>query len=208
VVSGSDRALKRLFDILLSASGLILSSPLWLLIALAIKAEDGGPVFYGHKRVGKDGRLFRAYKFRSMIPDAEREVGPIQAAYDDPRVTRVGRILRGSAMDELPQLWSILKGDMSFVGPRALRPREIEVNGAGGAISLKSIPGYQERLRVQPGLTGIAQVYAPRNLGRHCKFRYDLLYIRRQSLWLDLRLILASFWITARRKWESEEDKI
>ena len=208
MVSGSDRALKRLFDILLSASGLILSSPLWLLIALAIKAEDGGPVFYGHKRVGKDGRLFRAYKFRSMIPDAEREVGPIQAAYDDPRVTRVGRILRGSAMDELPQLWSILKGDMSFVGPRALRPREIEVNGAGGAISLKSIPGYQERLRVQPGLTGIAQVYAPRNLARHCKFRYDLLYIKRQSLWLDLRLILASFWITARGKWESEEDKI
>lgn len=208
MVSGSDRAVKRLFDILLSASGLILSSPLWLLIAIAIKVEDGGPVFYGHKRVGKDGRLFRAYKFRSMIPDAESEVGPIQAAYDDPRVTRVGRILRGSAMDELPQLWSILKGDMSFVGPRALRPREIEVNGAGEAISLKSIPGYQERLKVQPGLTGIAQVYAPRNLPRHCKFRYDLLYIKRQSLWLDLRLILASFWITARGKWESEEDKI
>ena len=208
MVSGPDRAVKRLFDIFLAGFGLVLSFPLWLLIAVAIKMEDGGPIFYGHERVGKDGRLFWTYKFRSMLPDAERGVGPIQAAYGDPRVTRVGKILRGSATDELPQLWSILKGDMSFVGPRALRPREIEVDGAGKAIPLESIPGYQERLRVQPGLTGIAQVYAPRNLSRHCKFRYDLLYIQRQSFWLDFRLILASFWITARRKWESEEDKI
>lgn len=199
---------KRLIDILLSAAGLILSSPLWLIIALGIKAEDRGPIFYAHDRVGKNGRLFRAYKFRSMIPDAEKGAGPLQAAYDDPRVTRVGRILRSSAMDELPQLWSILKGNMSFVGPRALRPREIEADGAGEAIPLESIPGYQERIQVRPGLTGIAQVYAPRNISRRCKFRYDLLYIKRGSFWLDLRLILASFWITARGKWESEKDKI
>jgi len=200
--------LKFLFDILLSAAGLILSSPLGLLIALAIKWEDGGPLFYAQERVGKEGRFFRAYKFRSMVPNAEEGTGPLQAAYEDPRTTRIGRLLRATAMDELPQLWSILKGDMSFVGPRALRPQEIEVNTDGEAIPLESIPGYQERLKVRPGLTGIAQVYAPRNLPRCHKFRYDLLYIKRRSFWLDLKLILASFWITARGRWESEEDKI
>jgi lipopolysaccharide/colanic/teichoic acid biosynthesis glycosyltransferase len=200
--------LKRLFDLLLSAAGLVLSFPLWLIIAAAIKAEDGGPLFYGQERVGRGGRLFRAYKFRSMIPEAEKGVGPIQAAYGDPRATRVGRLLRATAMDELPQLWSILKGDMSFVGPRALRPQEIEVNARGEAIALEAIPGYHQRLQVRPGLTGIAQVYAPRNLPRRHKFRYDLLYLKKRTFWLDLKLIFASFWVTARGRWESEQEKL
>src|SRR6185369_10442986 len=100
--------------------------------ALAMKLDDAGPVFYMQDRVGRGGRLFNAFKFRSMIPDADAEFGPLQAQASDVRITRVGRILRAAAMDELPQLWNIFKGDMSFVGPRALRPEEIEVHDTGG----------------------------------------------------------------------------
>lgn len=118
--------LKRLFDIGLSSLGLIGSSPLWVLFFVAIKLEDRGPVFYSQGRVGKGDRIFKALKFRSMIPDAEKHTGAVWASENDPRVTKVGRILRATAMEELPQLWNIFKGDMSFVGPRALRPEEIE----------------------------------------------------------------------------------
>ncbi len=111
-------------------------------------------------------------------------------------------------MDELPQLWNIFKGDMSFVGPRALVPEEIEVNGQGKAVPLEKIPGYEARHRVKPGLTGVAQVYAARDIPRRHKFRYDLLYIRRQSFWLDLKLILLSFRITFRGKWEHRGRKL
>ena len=193
---------KRALDIVLAGAGLIGSSPLWLLLAAIIKLEDGGPVFYSQERVGEGGRVFRAYKFRSMIPDAERNVGALQASANDSRVTRIGRLMRATAMDELPQLWSIFRGDMSFVGPRALRPGEIEATGDGGFEALEDVPGYEERHSVRPGLTGIAQIYAPRDIPRRHKFKYDLLYVRRQSVWLDLRLILLSFWITARGSWE------
>ncbi len=198
--------LKRAFDAALAGSGLVLSSPVWLLCAAAIKLEDGGPVFYSQARIGKTGRIFRALKFRSMRPDAEAGVGAIQAREGDPRVTRVGRMLRATAMDELPQLWNILRGDMSFVGPRALRPDEIEVE-RGGAVPIHAVPGYASRITVRPGLTGIAQIYAPRDVPRRQKFRYDRLYIRRQSMWLDLRLILLSFWISLLGTWESRGRK-
>src|SRR5439155_1123868 len=125
----------------------------------------------------------------------------------DARFTRVGRILRATAMDELPQLWNIFRGDMSFVGPRALRPEEIDVDGAGASIALEAIPGFAERVSVQPGLTGIAQIYAPRDVSRRQKFRFDRLYIKRQSLLLDVRLIALSFWITFRGTWETREKK-
>src|SRR5262245_23552646 len=115
---------KRLFDVLLSGAGLIASSPLWALIAAAIKLESLGPVFYTQRRVGEGGRHLNAIKFRSMVANAEAGVGPVQATAHDPRVTRVGRMLRATALDELPQLWNIFRGDMSFVGPRALRPNE------------------------------------------------------------------------------------
>jgi lipopolysaccharide/colanic/teichoic acid biosynthesis glycosyltransferase len=121
--------MKRLFDIFLSSIGLIGSARLWIVFALAIKLEDRGPVFYRQERVGKNGRIFKALKFRSMIPDAEKHTGAVWASENDPRVTKVGRILRATAMDELPQLLNIFKGDMSFVGPRALRPQEREVHG-------------------------------------------------------------------------------
>jgi len=195
--------LKRLLDVALSGTGLLVSAPVWPIIAAAIRLETPGPVFYAQARVGERGRIFDALKFRSMIQDAERGTGPLQATDDDPRVTRVGRTLRASALDELPQLWNIFRGDMSFVGPRALRPEEIDPDSRGAAVPLDSIPGFAERVSVRPGLTGVAQIYAPRDVARRQKFRFDRLYIRRQSVLLDIRLILVSFWITFRGKWES-----
>ena len=192
---------KRALDVLLAGSGLIVSAPLWAAIAAAIKLESPGPVFFGQARVGERGRTFQALKFRSMVEDAERD-GPRQASEHDPRVTRVGRVLRATAMDELPQLWNIFRGDMSFVGPRALRPGELEVKGGGEVVALEAVPGFEERTSVRPGLTGLAQIYAPRDVLRYQKFRYDKLYVRRQSFALDIRLILLSFWITARGTWE------
>ena len=199
--------MKRLLDIALSGAGLAASAPLWLLISAVIKLEDGGPVFFSQERVGQDGHKFAALKFRSMIVNAEAHTGPVQSAINDPRTTRVGRVLRATAMDELPQLWNILRGDMSFVGPRALRPGEIEVNGSGVLERLEDVPGFADRCLVRPGLTGVAQIYAPRDVVRRHKFRYDRFYIRRQSFCFDLRLILLSFWITFRGKWEARHRK-
>jgi lipopolysaccharide/colanic/teichoic acid biosynthesis glycosyltransferase len=198
---------KRLFDLALAALGLLASAPLWPCVALAIKLDDGGPVFYGQHRAGQGGRAFKSWKFRSMVPDSDERFGPLQARSGDARVTRVGRVLRATALDELPQLWNIFKGDMSFVGPRALVPEEIEVHGDAAPVPLEKIPGYEERHRVRPGLTGLAQIYADRDVPRRCKFRYDLLYIKKQTFWLDLKLIALSFWITARGKWEARGQK-
>jgi lipopolysaccharide/colanic/teichoic acid biosynthesis glycosyltransferase len=202
-----NRTAKRALDVALSGLGLLMSAPLWALMAAAIKLDTGGPVFYAQPRVGQGGRIFRVFKFRSMIDDAEKNTGPMPAGEDDPRVTRVGRILRATAMDELPQLWNIFRGDMSFVGPRALRPEEIDRDTAGRAVPLHAVPGFSARSAVPPGLTGIAQIYAPRDVSRRQKFRFDRLYVRRQSMRLDLRLILLSFWITARGTWERREKK-
>lgn len=200
--------MKRLFDIVVAGAGLLVLSPVALLIAIAIKLDDGGPVFFRQDRVGLGGRVFPAFKFRSMVTDAERHTGAVQATVGDPRVTRVGRVLRATAFDELPQLWNILRGDMSVVGPRPLRPGEADTTAAGVLLPLDAIPGYEARHRVRPGLTGLAQIYAPRDLPRTGKFRYDLLYQRRAGLWLDVRLILLSFWITARGRWEDRGSKL
>jgi lipopolysaccharide/colanic/teichoic acid biosynthesis glycosyltransferase len=199
--------LKRGFDIALSGAGLIASAPLWAAFAAAIRIEDGGPVFFRQERAGIGGRSFMAIKFRSMRPDAEAGVGAIQASEHDPRVTRVGRFLRATAMDELPQLWNIFRGDMSFVGPRALRPGEIEQGRNGVLERLEDVPGYATRVSVRPGLTGVAQVYAPRDVPRRHKFRYDRIYVKRRSWWLDVRLILISFWISVHGTWEARGRK-
>jgi lipopolysaccharide/colanic/teichoic acid biosynthesis glycosyltransferase len=193
--------LKRLFDICLSSVGIIGSSPLWLVFSLAIKLEDRGPVFYTQERVGKNGRAFWAIKFRSMIPDAEKHTGVVWASKNDPRMTKLGKILRASAMDELPQLWNIFKGDMSFVGPRAERPELVEQFA-------QKIKNYHHRFFVTPGLTGLAQVYGSYDTPPRQKLRYDLLYIKKQSFLFDLKLILLSFLITFRGKWESREKKV
>ena len=199
---------KRPFDFIFSLFGIIISLPLWILFGLFILIEDGWPVLYLQERIGEGGRVCKALKFRSMIKGAEEGTGPVQAKENDPRVTKVGRVLRATAMDELPQLINILKGDMSFVGPRALRPAELEVKGNPGTVRIEEIRGYKERLVVRPGLTGLAQVYLPTDAVRPKKFRYDLLYIKKRSFRRDLKLILLSFWITFRGKWESREKKI
>jgi len=201
------RTAKRALDVALSGFGVLMSAPLWAIIAAAIKLDTRGPVFYGQARVGEGGRIFRVLKFRSMIVDAEKDTGPMPSGEDDARVTRVGRVLRATAMDELPQLWNIFRGDMSVVGPRALRPEEIDVDSAGRPVPLAAIPGFAARSAIPPGLTGIAQIYARRDVSRRQKFRFDRLYVRRQSMLLDVRLILLSFWITARGTWEAREKK-
>ena len=200
--------IKRLFDASLAGVGLLMSVPLWLVIPLAIKLEDSGPVFFPQARVGLNGRVFKALKFRSMRPDAEALTGPVQATENDPRVTGVGRVLRATAMDELPQLVNILVGDMSFVGPRPLRPGELEVRGDGQVTPLSEIPGYQERHSIRPGLTGLTQVYAPRDISRTSKFRLDRLYLKRAGFCLDMKLIMLSFWITGRGSWEVRGRKV
>jgi len=192
---------KRAFDITFATVGLLVTAPLWLVIPVLIRLDDGGPVFYRQSRSGLQGREFMVSKFRSMVVDAERD-GARQAVPGDTRITRVGRWLRATAMDELPQLWNILVGDMSVVGPRALRPGEIEADGDGTLVRLEDVPGFALRSTVRPGLTGVAQVYAARELPRRQKFRYDRLYIRRQSFWVDVQLILLSLWVSLSGNWE------
>lgn len=200
--------MKRAFDLALSFAGLVVSSPVWVAIATAIKLEDGGRIFFRQERVGRHGQPFHALKFRSMIPNAEALTGPVQATVNDPRITRIGRLLRATALDELPQLWNIFAGDMSFVGPRPLRPGEADVDSDGRVVALDEIPGYAQRHQVRPGLTGLAQVYAPRDVRRAAKFRLDRLYLRNAGLCLDVKLILISFWITSRGEWERRDRRL
>ncbi|HEX5689529.1 MAG TPA: sugar transferase [Roseiflexaceae bacterium] len=201
-------ALKRPLDFVLASIGLVLSAPLWALVALAIKIEDGGPVFYMQKRWGRAERQFVVRKFRTMIPDADKRYGILQAREGDDRITRVGRFLRACGMDELPQLLSIWKGDMSFVGPRALAIGELVDDGMGNKRTYEHTPGFRERLVVRPGLTSIATIFIAKDSSPRRKFRYDMLYIRRQSFWLDIYLIALSFWISFRGKWETRGGKL
>jgi lipopolysaccharide/colanic/teichoic acid biosynthesis glycosyltransferase len=198
---------KRLLDILFSLFGLAVSSPLWLLISILIYLENRGSIYYLQDRIGKNGRIFKIIKFRSMIPNAENYTGPVQAAQNDKRVTRIGRILRNTAMDELPQLINILKGDMSFVGPRALRPSEIE-NKTRMTTDLIHPLDAKMRYLIKPGLTGVAQVLAPTDIPVSEKIKYDRWYIENSNFALDIKLILISFLITFRGRWETREKKL
>ena len=200
--------LKRPLDVFLSTMMLILSSPVSVIISLTIKLEDGGPIFYRQERWGRDGKRFRAYKFRTMVPHSDKVFGIKQATENDSRITRVGRILRAMGLDELPQIISIFLGDMSFVGPRALAVGEILYDENGFKIDYEKVPGFWERLAVRPGLTGITTIYRPKDISPREKFRYDLLYVQKQSFWLDVRLIIMSFWISFRGKWETRGKKV
>ena len=177
---------KRLADILLSVLGLILAAPLMIVVTILIKIDSQGPVFYRQQRVGQNGKRFTLTKFRSMRDDAEAVTGPIFADKDDLRITRVGRVLRTTRVDELPQLLNVLRGEMSFVGPRPERPFFVEQFA-------KDIPYYTQRLSVKPGLTGWAQVcysYGATVEDAVEKLRLDLYYIKHVSLILDLFIIM------------------
>jgi lipopolysaccharide/colanic/teichoic acid biosynthesis glycosyltransferase len=200
--------LKRPLDIVLSLLMMLLSLPVTLLIVLAVKLEDRGPVFYRQERWGRNGTRFKPFKFRTMIPDSDRKFGVRPAEKNDRRITKVGKVLRAMGLDELPQIINIFLGHMSFVGPRSLAVGEIIKDEAGRVIDYRDVPGFRRRLRVRPGLTGIATIYIPKDSSPYRKFRYDLLYVRKQSLWLDVRLIALSFWISFRGKWESRGKKI
>lgn len=193
---------KRSFDLVVAGLGLLASAPAWPVIGAAVKLEDGGPVFHAQDRVGEGGELFRSWKFRSMRPADDRGEGPErQATPQDPRVTRVGRLLRATALDELPQLWSILRGDMSFVGPRPLLPEETQARGEDEPVRLSELPGFEERHSVRPGLTGLAQVSVARDVPHREKIRWDLRYVRERTFALDLRIFVRSVWITLRGSW-------
>lgn len=177
---------KRLSDVLLAASGLLLAFPLMLGSAIALKLSSPGPVLYSQRRVGRNGVPFTIYKFRSMRVDAEAETGAVWSTRNDPRVTKVGRFLRRTRLDELPQLWNVLKGDMSFVGPRPERPEFV-------AQLTTQIPFYGQRHAVRPGLTGWAQVrhrYGASVDDAQEKLQYDLFYIKHLSLPFDIYIII------------------
>ena len=189
---------KRPFDLVVLATAHLfpLLTPvwvlLWALIPFAIWLEDRGPILFRQKRVGKNGREFTFLKFRTMVSGAD-EAG-LMTAEHDPRVTGVGRFLRRTALDELPQVVNILRGDMSFVGPRALPT-------AMHAEATQVEPRFPERLQITPGLTGVAQLYLPRHCHPRRRLLYDLLYIRKASLWLDVRLMLRAAWNTLTGSW-------
>jgi lipopolysaccharide/colanic/teichoic acid biosynthesis glycosyltransferase len=169
----------RLLDLAGAAWILILSLPVTLLLSALIKVSSRGPILYKQERVGKGGRVFTLYKFRSMIDDAEKHLGPVWAAKDDGRVTPLGKVMRKMRFDELPQLFNVIKGDMSLVGPRPERPFFVGRH--------KALQGI--RLAVKPGLTGLAQIRAFYDLKPDHKLRYDHLYIQNRSFWLNLSIL-------------------
>ena len=176
---------KRTMDLIISAFLLILLSPVMIITAIAIKLEDGGPVFFIQKRATKDNRVFNILKFRSMIVDAEKD-GVTPCKGNDSRITKVGKIIRATRIDELPQLINILKADMSFVGPRPERVEHVEQY-------TREVPEFAYRLRVKGGLTGYAQIYGKYNTSAYDKIRLDMMYIENQSLLLDLKIMLLTF---------------
>lgn len=181
--------LKRLIDIIGSLFGLIVLTPLFFLIGIAIKIDSKGPIFFKQERVGQGERIFTMYKFRSMRVDAEKTTGPVWARKNDPRVTGLGGFLRKTRLDELPQLFNILLGEMSLVGPRPERPVFVRQFSS-------IIPKYGRRLDVKPGLTGLAQVryrYDQSIRDVKNKLRYDLIYVKNMCLLLDMRIMFQTF---------------
>lgn len=186
-----EESAKRLVDIVVSIIILTLSSPLWIMVSAAIRLESPGNVVYSQERVGIKETRFRMHKFRSMRSDAEAKTGPVWAPKDDPRVTSVGRFLRKTRLDEIPQFVNVLKGEMSLVGPRPERPHFVEILS-------KEIPLYKRRLVVRPGITGWAQIkqgYDTSIDDVRSKVRYDLFYIENMSFRMDIKILLMTVYI-------------
>ena len=179
----AQRVGKRLMDILLCSVAMVVAAPVMAVVAVAIKLEDGGPVFFKQKRMTRGGREFEILKFRSMIVDAEKYAGAVLATDNDPRITKVGKVIRATRLDELPQILNIHKGDMSIVGPRPERKVIADEY-------CKDIPEFAYRLKVRGGLTGYAQIYGKYNTSAYDKLRLDLMYIENYSLLLDIKLII------------------
>ena len=188
--SDLDEFSMRILDLVVSIGILLAISPVMFLISLLIKLTSPGPVLYKQQRVGKDGKTFTLYKFRTMIKDAEEMLGPVLASRDDPRVTKTGKVLRRTRMDELPQLFNVLCGQMSLVGPRPERPHFVKRHKA-----LMEI-----RLAVKPGLTGLAQVRSFYDLHPKHKIKYDYLYIQRRSFWLNTYILLQTIPVVLSKK--------
>lgn len=167
----------------------------WTVIPISIWIQDRGPIFYSQSRIGKNGKIFVIRKFRTMIPNAEAVTGIVWSSKDDPRITRVGKVLRWTALDELPQLWNIINGDMTLVGPRSERP---ELHDE----FLSRIPNFDLRLKVRPGLTGLAQIKGAYNITPEEKLRHDLEYINQMNILLDIQIIMLSIWSTVNAKWD------
>ena len=194
------RILKRTFDLVVCSIATLIFSPIMILIAIAIKLEDGGPVFYRQKRATYDGRVFEILKFRSMIVDAEKAGISVPATERDPRITKVGAIIRATRVDELPQLLNILKGDMSIVGPRPERLEHMESYS-------REIPEFPFRLKVKGGLTGYAQIYGKYNTSPYDKLRMDMMYVENYSFFMDIKLILMTLRILMKKESTEGFDK-
>lgn len=192
-LSFDQKFMKRALDLFLAVPVLIIASPFMLLTAAAIKLYDGGTVFYRQERCTYGGRTFKIIKFRSMVEDAESDGVAKLAAANDERITPIGKFIRATRIDELPQLFNILKGEMSFVGPRPERPEIIQDY-------LKDMPEFEFRMRVKAGLTGFAQIYGKYNTIPYDKLKLDLFYIENYSLWLDIKLILMTIKIVFKRE--------
>jgi lipopolysaccharide/colanic/teichoic acid biosynthesis glycosyltransferase len=217
--------LKRFLDFALAAVGVVVLSPVFCLVAVAVALGSRGPIFYAQERVGLNrrrsrnrlpargverrrenglGRPFKIYKFRSMVTDAERKTGPVWAAPRDPRITRVGTVLRGTHLDELPQLVNVLRGEMSLIGPRPERPAFVRQLA-------QVIPAYVERCSALPGITGLAQVHCCYDSSTDTvsrKVAYDLYYVRHGSLLLDLKILAATLVVVSRGERGPERPRV
>jgi exopolysaccharide biosynthesis polyprenyl glycosylphosphotransferase len=194
-----EEAAKRTLDLCVSAIILLVGAPVWAMIAIVIKLDSRGSVLYRQERVGLQGKVFRIVKFRSMVQDAEKRSGPVWAGKNDPRVTRVGRLLRRMHLDEVPQFWNVLVGDMSLVGPRPERPHFVEKLS-------RELPLYDRRLKVRPGITGWAQIkhkYDESIDDVKEKVKYDLFYIENASWRFDLKILFNTLYVMLMRKGHS-----
>ena len=186
LLTAEQRVLKRILDIAVAVTALIILSPVMLITAVMIKLDSKGPVLYSQERVGLYGKTFFVHKFRSMKQDAEAKCGPVLAAEGDPRITKFGRFMRATRLDELPQLFNVLKGEMSIVGPRPERPFFVKQ-------FIAQKPEYDYRHNVKPGITGLAQIAGKYNTSAYDKLIYDLLYIQDVSVKTDLMIMLQTF---------------